>query len=280
MSAITQVSARRVLLVSAIAVGVLIAAVFLGLRHPAAREIPLSPLLPAVTLGAVVVAGAIDGINPCAFTVLLLFITALLAGLQSKNSAEIAGSIAVTRAKLIGLGSIYIAAIFLTYLALGAGLLVTADLFVRSHLPARVGALLAIGLGLWMLKDYFLPGWGWRLQAPAVVGEWARRSAQKMTVPALALGGFLIGLCTVPCSGAVYLAVLALLSTQPTATAFGYLVLYNLMFIIPLVGVLLAASARPTLNKLARWNLHHKEWVRLALGSGVVVMGLAILATI
>ena len=100
------------------------------------------------------------------------------------------------------------------------------------------------------------------------------------TVPALALGGFLIGLCTVPCSGAIYLAVLALISAQPTATAFGYLVLYNLMFIIPLVGVLLAASARPTLNKLARWNLHHKEWVRLTLGSGVVVMGLAILGTI
>jgi cytochrome c biogenesis protein CcdA len=280
MSAITQVSARKVLLVSAITLGVIAAAVFLGLRHPAAQAIPMSPFLPAVTLGTIVVAGAVDGINPCAFTVLLLFITALLAGLQTKNSAEIAGNVAAARARLIGLGSIYIAAIFLTYLALGAGLLVTADLFVREHLPARLGALLAIALGLWMLKDYFLPGWGWRLQAPAAVGEWARRAAQKMTVPALALGGFLIGLCTVPCSGAVYLAVLALLSTQPTATAFGYLVLYNLMFIIPLVVVLLAASARPTLNRLARWNLHHKEWVRLALGSGVVVMGLAILATV
>ena len=280
MSATTQVSARKVLLISAIALGVIAAAVFLGLRHPAASEIPMSPLLPALTLGTVVVAGVIDGINPCAFTVLLLFITALLAGLQTNSTAEIASHVTATRARLIGLGSIYIAAIFLTYLALGAGLLVTSALFVRQHLPARLGALLAIGMGLWMLKDYFLPGWGWRLQAPAVVGRWAQRSAQKMTVPALALGGFLIGLCTVPCSGAIYLAVLALISAQPTATAFGYLVLYNLMFIIPLVGVLLAASARPTLNKLARWNLHHKEWVRLTLGSGVVVMGLAILGTI
>jgi len=41
-----------------------------------------------------------------------------------------------------------------------------------------------------------------------------------------------------------------------------------------------AASARPTLNRLAHWNLHHKEWVRLALGSGVVAMGLVILATV
>ena len=40
------------------------------------------------------------------------------------------------------------------------------------------------------------------------------------------------------------------------------------------------AAARPTLNRLAHWNLHHKEWVRLALGSGVVAMGLVILATV
>ena len=275
MSALTQISARKVVLVSAIALGVIAAAVFLGLRHPSAQAVPLSPLLPAVTLGTILVAGVVDGINPCAFTVLLLFITALLAGLQTQ-----AEGVGTTRARLIGLGSIYIAAIFLTYLALGAGLLVTADLFVREHLPARLGALLAILLGLWMLKDYFLPGWGWRLGAPKAVGEWARRAARRMTVPALALGGFLIGLCTVPCSGAVYLAVLALLSTQPTATAFGYLVLYNLMFILPLVGVLAVAASRPALNRLARWNLHHREGVRLALGSGVVLMGLFILYTV
>ena len=47
-----------------------------------------------------------------------------------------------------------------------------------------------------------------------------------------------------------------------------------------LVALLIAASARPTLNKLAHWNLHHKEWVRMALGSGVVVMGILILATV
>ena len=63
-------------------------------------------------------------------------------------------------------------------------------------------------------------------------------------------------------------------------TGFLYLVLYNVMFILPLVVVLLAASSRPTLNRLAHWNLHHKEWVRLALGAGVALMGLVILATV
>jgi cytochrome c biogenesis protein CcdA len=79
----------------------------------------------------------------------------------------------------------------------------------------------------------------------------------------------------------VYLAVLTLLSMQSSAlVGFTYLVLYNLMFILPLVVLLVAASARPTLNRLAHWNLHHKEWVRLALGVGVTVMGILILATV
>jgi cytochrome c-type biogenesis protein len=60
---------------------------------------------------------------------------------------------------------------------------------------------------------------------------------------------------------------------------YSYLVLYNVIFILPLVAILLAASARPTLSRIAHWNLHHQEWVRLVLGSGVVIMGLLILAT-
>ncbi|HLE51320.1 MAG TPA: cytochrome c biogenesis protein CcdA, partial [Anaerolineales bacterium] len=185
------------------------------------------------------------------------------------------------RARLLSRGGVYIAAIFLTYLSLGVGLLKTLDFFTRQHAPARFGALLAILFGLWMLKDFFLPDWGWRLQAPGRVSLIARQSARKATVPALVVGGFLIGLCTVPCSGAVYLGVLSLLALQPTALlGYGYLVLYNIVFVLPLMGILLLAASRPSLNRLAHWNIHHKEWVRLALGSGVVVMGLLILATV
>jgi len=131
------------------------------------------------------------------------------------------------------MGSIYIGAVFLTYLALGVGVLNSFDVFRQKHAPARI------------------------------------------------LGGFLIGLCTVLCSGAVYLGVLSLLAAQPTAVlGYSYLVLYNLVFVAPLVAILMAASARPTLNRLARRNLHHKHSMHLVLGSGVVIMGLLILATI
>lgn len=267
---------RRIVIISILAAIALGAVALAGFWHPNAPTEAMQMYLPQITLLTVLFAATVDGINPCAFTVLLLFITAMLATLQAEEQ-----SVNAIRARLLTQGGIYIAAIFFTYLSLGVGLLQTLDLFTRQHLPARLGALAAILFGLWMLKDFFLPDWGWRLQAPTKVGTMAREMAKKATVPALIVGGFLIGLCTVPCSGAVYLGVLSLLALQPTALlGYGYLVLYNLVFVLPLVVILIAASARPTLNRLAHWNLHHKEWVRLALGGGVVVMGLIILATV
>jgi cytochrome c biogenesis protein CcdA len=267
----------RVLAFAGAAVSLLGLATLLGLSTPNAPSPAMVPLLPAVTLWAVLIGGLADGFNPCAFTVLLLFITALMAAAQTgvtENAASLRG-------RVIGPGSIYIASVFLTYLALGVGLLSAAGLFTQRHLPARLGAVLAVGLGLWMLKDYFLPGHGPRLEVPAAVGRWARAAAHRATVPALVGGGVLIGLCTLPCSGALYLAVLSLLAAQTSALAgYGYLVLYNAVFVLPLVVILLLASSRPVLNRMAHWNLHHRQWLRLGLGSGVILMGFAILGTV
>ena len=247
-----------------------------GWWHPNAPAEAMRVYLPQITLPVVLAAGLLDGINPCAFTVLLLFITALITTLPVG-----ACDVNRLRVRMLGLGGIYIGSIFLTYLALGVGVLASLDFFTRQHIPARFGALAAILFGLWMLKDYFLPELGWRLQAPARVGHIARTMAKKATLPALIGGGFLIGLCTVPCSGAVYLGVLSLLALQATVfQGYAYLLLYNAVFVLPLLAILIAASSRPAVNRLARWNLHHKEWVRLALGSGVVVMGFAILVTV
>jgi hypothetical protein len=57
-------------------------------------------------------------------------------------------------------------------------------------------------------------------------------------------------------------------------------VLYNLIFVLPSVVILIGALGRPMLNRAAHWNLHHKEWVQLTVGASVVVIGLVILATV
>jgi len=52
------------------------------------------------------------------------------------------------------------------------------------------------------------------------------------------------------------------------------------VFVLSLAAILLLGSSRPAVNRLAHWNLHHRERVRFALGTGVVLMGFAILATV
>ncbi len=144
-----------------------------------------------------------------------------------------------------------------------------------------MGALAAILLGLWMLKDAILPELGPRLEAPHGLGARAREIAQRASVPGLVAGGILVGLCTVPCSGAIYLAVLSLLAADPQSTrAYLYLVIYNLLFVAPLAAILAIASSRRALGRLARWQERNRERVRFTIGASVVTLGLALLAVI
>lgn len=232
---------------------------------------------PAATLPTVILAALVDAINPCAFTLLLIFIASVTAFLQTVEGK----TLQETRGVLYRYGFIYIGAIFFTYLVLGLGFLKVSAFFAGNHLGSRLAALAAVLLGLWMVKDALLPEMGLRLQAPKRVGVLVQDLARKASLPGMVALGVLVGLCTVPCSGAVYLSVLAMLSLQDTfLRAFAYLVLYNVLFVLPLGVILVAASARPTLNRLARWNLHHREGMRLGMGLGVCALGLIILATV
>ncbi|MHB1355048.1 MAG: hypothetical protein ACYCZF_03615 [Anaerolineae bacterium] len=107
---------RRALILTTLGAIVLGALALVGFWHPNMPADAMRTFLPSITLPTVIVAGAVDGINPCAFTVLLLFITAIFATVQAEgqNTKEV-------RSRLLGMGAIYISAIFLTYLGIGVG---------------------------------------------------------------------------------------------------------------------------------------------------------------
>src|SRR5512139_2398554 len=110
-------SATIVTLLSLIALG---AVALTGFWHPNAPAEAMRAYLPQITLPTVLVAGAVDGINPCAFTVLLLFITAMTSTLRPAQGAvprtlrAADESVKTLRARLLGMGSIYVGAVFLT----------------------------------------------------------------------------------------------------------------------------------------------------------------------
>lgn len=244
--------------------------------------------LAALSVPAIVGAGFLDGFNPCAFGVLILFATFAL-GLAAQQSFATVGQAGATDAgaasrSVLRLGSFFVIGVLVTYFLIGLGLLTAvASLtnFGGSHLPSRIAALIAIGLGLWMVRDVLLPDAGWKLKAPHSLHGRMRGWARTSSPAALLGGGVLIGLCTVPCSGAVYLGVVALLGAGGTVAAgLGGLVLYNLSYITPLVALLVLASRPGLIRVVNRWHLQHAAGTKAVLATVVLALGFAILITV
>ena len=239
-----------------------------------------------LSVPAIVGAGVLDGFNPCAFGVLILFATFAL-GLAARQSLATDGAapdVRGTSRTVLGLGAFFVLGVLVTYFLLGLGLLtVLASLtdFGGNHLPSRIAALAAIGLGLWMVRDVLLPDASWKLEAPHALHGRMRDWARVTSPLALFGGGVLIGLCTVPCSGAVYLGVVALLGASGTVTAgLGGLALYNLAYITPLVILLVLASRPGLIRVINRWHLRHAGGTKLVLALVVLALGFAILLTV
>lgn len=230
--------------------------------------------LSEITLPVIVGAALVDSLNPCAFALLLVFVATTLSLLQQQGDPA---KIASARRWLLLRGGVYILGIFVTYLILGLGLfgmIQYSKLLGSTHYVSQIAALVAIGLGLLALQEALLPEWGSRLGAH-IERSRLRSLVSKLSMPALFGAGILVGLCTVPCSGSVYLAVLALLSTQTTwLSGVGYLVLYNLVFVAPLLLLLALASSKPVYRQLARWQLHQRALLKFGTSAAAIAVGL------
>jgi len=230
-----------------------------------------------LNLATVVLAGLVDGINPCAIAVLLVFVSATLLAV----GATMEGSLGDRRRALFKGGAAYVAGMFITYLLIGLGLMGFAGALREDHLGTKIFAVVAIGWSLLALQEALLPELGERLRMPPMFHSRAQAWVQRASLPGLFGAGALIGLCTVPCSGNVYLAVLALLSSRADlAQAFGYLVVYNLAFVLPLVALLVIAATPVAMRALARWQLHNRATLKLALGLTTAIVALAALAVV
>lgn len=213
----------------------------------------------------VAIAGFLDGIHPCAIAILIFFITFLLTLRKSFKN-------------ILGLGIVYIFVIFLTYLTIGVGLLSGMMIFGRHHFFAELGSGLLIFLGLLNLKNYFFPQFKLGIKIPRISNEKIKEYLQKATLPTVILAAFLVGLCSVPCSGGIYAAITALLASKTTfLTGFLYLLLYNLMFVTPLIILLVLAANPYTLVKFGEWQQKYRKTQKLVMGLFMIILGAAIL---
>lgn len=246
-----------------------------AMQQIAAPESPAEPeesgRLQRLGFVPITLAGLADGINPCAFAT-IAFLVGCLLGSGRK------------RALITGLG--FSAGVFLTYLLVGLGafrLLFALREFTAIRQWFHYGALLllAVFAALALLDAFWLRLKGGkpllrmpekvRLQANALI-------ARKVRTGGFLFGGFVLGclisLLELACTGQLYLPTILFLieSGSGGATPYLYLLLYNVMFILPLLAVLLLCLRGMAVKRL--WDLlQTKAWLsRLFLAAVLLLM--------
>lgn len=218
-------------------------------------------LLPLVTVSAL-----LDAINPCAFAILLLTLAFLF-------------SLGRLRGNVLKIGGIYIFGIFLAYMLIGLGLLQAFHLFNIPGILGKIGASLVILLGVINIAGHFWPSFPVKLKIPSVSHSKIASLMEQATIPTAFALGLLVGLCEFPCTGGPYLMVIGLLHDQATVLkGAAYLVLYNLIFVLPLVIILLIAGDAKAIEKVQNWRSKNMKRSRLIAGIIMVLLGAVILA--
>lgn len=215
-------------------------------------------------LPLLLVAAVLDSVHPCSFSILLITI-AFLFGIQ------------MSREKILQLGGTYIAGIFTAYFLIGLGILKVLHLFNTPHFMGKLGATLLITFGVINLVNRFFPRFPLKLKIPTVAHSAMSKLIDRASFPAVFGLGLLVGICQFPCMGGPYLMVIGLLRDQVTYMAgFGYLLLYNLILIVPLVVVLFIASRKELVEKVGVWKRDNMEGFRLWAGIGMIIIGILI----
>ncbi len=229
-------------------------------------------------LGILVVisAGLLDGVNPCAFTVIIFFLSYL--AYMGRGRREIAT-----------VGIVFTAAVFVTYFAIGvglAGLLSTAEAWSSTFRRVLYGATAALVLGaaLLSLRDAVLCLKGQTadlvLSLPKFLQSKIRLTISKrarlgLTVLATAVLGGLVALFEFPCTGQVYLPVIVFgLHHLPQFVwgPVGWLLIYNLCFIVPLVVIFVAVLFGLTSERLTSFFRRHMAATKFAMAGLFAVL--------
>jgi len=225
----------------------------------------LSPYSFAVLL----LAGLVDGVNPCAFATIVFLVSSLLVG-------------GGRRENLLAIGLGFCSSVYLTYFLLGLGFFHVFRLsFMRAWLGDIVNWLL-IAVLLLMAFISFRDARIFRrtgrqdkvvLKLPGALGR-LLHDIVRSNLPRkhYFAGSFILG-CMVTvvesvCTGQLYLPALAFLArfSPLKLQAFAGLALYNFMFILPLITVFFIALHGATYPVLVAWSKKEFFWAKCAMG--------------
>lgn len=222
------------------------------------------PATPALSPFVVIFAALVDSSNPCGLSVLVFLLISMAA--------------AGDRKRILLVGGIYIAAMFLFHLFVGVGLFSAIAISGLTKPFSIMGGLIAVVLGIVTLADVLRNKETYLLSIPesgkGLLGTYIR----KATLPAAFILGILAGILGFSCTGGIYISILGLMSRDMTVMAgLPYLVLYNLIFVLPLVLVTLFFAYGLSPERAERWRTENKRTIRVIIGVILVALGLVIL---
>ena len=223
----------------------------------------------------VVLAGLVDGLNPCAFATLIFFVSYLtISGRRGRAVLAVGGAFTI--------------GVFLAYLGVGLGLYKVLDIMgqwltIISRWVYAITALLCLGLAIYSFMDFLkarrgnLKDMSLNLPKPlrkrinAVIRR--GRDARSYVFGAF-VAGLLISFLELACTGQIYLPTIIFVSSIPELRlkAMYYLVLYNLLFVAPLVVVFIMAYYGTTSDDLI--NFMQKNAAAVKLGMMVLFLSL------
>jgi len=200
----------------------------------------------------IILAGLLDGVNPCAFTTLIFLISAL----------AVAGK---GRKEILVIGVFFTLSVYFTYYLVGAGLfgaLRAASSFRWiSQLIRWFMTIFLLVFAVLSFLDYLKVRQGRSneilLQLPKSMKKRIHKSVRTYTRSTALIGssiimGFLISLFELGCTGQIYFPTITyMIQTNSGYKGWALLALYNLAFIIPLILVFLVTYGGVGSEKLA-----------------------------
>jgi len=179
-------------------------------------------------------------------------------------------------------GLAFTLSIYISYFLFGIGLFSALQITGIYYWFYKIIGILAIIIGLANIKDYILYGaGGFVIEIPRSWRPTLKNLLSKVTSP---LGAFIIGfvvcLFELPCTGGPYLVILGLLAEKTTIlSAIPSLLLYNLVFVLPLLIITFAIYfGYSNVSKATEWK--DKNLRILHLVAGIIMLALGIIITL
>lgn len=218
-----------------------------------------------LTILAVIGGALVDAINPCEFAVLIILMSTILATGKAK--------------KALYAGLAFSASIFISYFLMGLGLYSALGIGDLSHWFFKIIGWLAIILGIFNLKDYFWYGKGFLMEVPLSWRPKLKSLVNSITSPTGAFAvGFLVSLFLLPCTGGPYVIILGMLAKKAALVkTILYLILYNLIFVSPMVAISFAVYKGFDPAKAEAIRQKRLRTIHLIAGLVMITMGIVVL---